>query len=135
VGGKWGKKGRRLPKRFLKGDLNPYVLGYFGIALFITVMSTLRVAIGSMSAVLYPRFLIFLPLAVDFPQLIELTGTAPWVTHLSYRLFSMMMTTTVLGLALSYLYKPRAWCTVCPINTLSGIYIMEGKKRKADTKA
>ena len=135
VGGKWGKKGRRIPKSFLKGDLNPYVLGYFGIALFITVMSTLRVAIGSMSAVLYPRFLIFLPLAVDFPQLIELTGTAPWVTHLSYRLFSMMMTTTVLGLALSYLYKPRAWCTVCPINTLSGIYIMEGKKRKADTKA
>nr|WP_242694155.1 hypothetical protein [Proteiniclasticum aestuarii] len=39
------------------------------------------------------------------------------------------MTTTLIGLSLSYLYKPRTWCTICPVNTISDIYIMENRKR------
>lgn len=128
IGEKRGKKGRKIPVSFIKGKVKNYVLGYFGIALFIATMSTFRVARGMMPAVLYPRFLIFIPLNVDFPQLFELSMVAPWVTHLSFRLFSMMMTTTVFGLILAYLYKPRTWCTICPISTISGIYIMNGKK-------
>jgi len=132
LGTKWGRKGKKIPNSFIKGDIKTYVLGYFGIALFITFMSTLRVARGGMSAVLYPKFLLFIPLSGEFPQLFELSTVAPWVTHLSFRLFSMMMTTTVFGLVLSYLYKPRTWCAICPISTLSGIYMMEGKKRKVE---
>lgn len=135
LGTKWGRKGKKIPMSFIKGNVKNYVLAYFGIALFITTMSTLRVARGGMPPLLYPRFLIFIPLNVDFPQLFELTMFAPWVTHLSFRLFSMMMTTTVFGLILSYLYKPRTWCTICPISTLSGIYIMEGKKKNPIAKA
>jgi polyferredoxin len=64
------------------------------------------------------------------PQLIELSAMAPWLTHLSYRFYSMMLTTTLIGLVLSVLYKPRTWCTVCPISTISGQYISQKTKKE-----
>lgn len=38
IGKKRGKKGRKIPLSFIKGNVKNYVLGYFGIALFIATM-------------------------------------------------------------------------------------------------
>lgn len=123
------KKGKVTPMSFIKGNVRNVVLIYFGISLMIALMSTLQVALGNMAPMLIPRFLILLPIPVAFPQLITLSGIPVWITHFAFRMFSMMMTTTIIGLSLSYLYKPRTWCTICPVNTVSDIYIMENRKR------
>lgn len=49
--------------------------------------------------------------------------STPWLTHLSYRFYSMMMTTTLIGLVLAMVYKPRTWCTICPIATVSDVIL------------
>ena len=122
-------KGKVTPMSFIRGNVKNIVLVYFGISLFISVMSTLQVFIGNMAPMLIPRFLIILPINITFPQLITLSGIPVWITHFAFRMFSMMMTTTILGLSLSYIYKPRTWCTICPVNTISDIYIMDKRKR------
>lgn len=127
--GKFKKKStRKIPKFILNGDLKKAVLIYFSISLFFVVMSTLRVSAGKMAPILYPRFMIILPIPIEFPQLFRIETFAPWLTHLSFRLYSMMMTTTIFGLVLGALYRPRTWCSVCPVSTISDMIILDGKK-------
>jgi len=99
------------------------MLAYFGISLFVIIISTIKVASGSMQPMNYLRFLLLFSLGGEIPQFIEFNNIVSWVTHLSYRFYSMMMTTTVLGLILALIYKPRTWCTICPIATVSDVYV------------
>lgn len=121
------KTSRKTPTFFIKGDMKWYMLIYFGVSLFFITMTTINVAKGLRPPMEYLRFLIYIPIPVKFPQVIDFLGFAPWVTHLSYRFYSMMMTTTFLGLLLALFYKPRTWCTICPIATVSDVYIKHTK--------
>ncbi|MFV0465248.1 MAG: hypothetical protein ACK5ML_04175 [Lachnospiraceae bacterium] len=99
------------------------MLTYFGMSLIFIFMSTLGVARGMRLPMDYLRFLILIPLPFEMPQLFEFTSLAPWLTHLSYRIYSMMMTTTALGMILAMVYRPRTWCTICPISTISDVIL------------
>jgi hypothetical protein len=121
--GKYKKHSRKTPKFFIHGGMKWVLLIYFGISLFIIFMSTNGVANGRISSMEYLRFLLVIPIPGSMPQLIDLQGITPWITHLSYRFYSMMMTTTTLGLILAVFYKPRTWCTICPIATVSDLYL------------
>lgn len=122
------KNSCKTPSIFIKGNMKWYMLTYFGISLFVITMSTLGVVAGKIPPMEYLRFLLFIPLPESFPQLIEFSNITPWVTHLAFRFYSMMMTTTTLGLILALTYKPRTWCTICPIATISDAYIKTTKK-------
>lgn len=101
--------------RFLR-NMKKVMLYFFAINIFFATMSTIMVAIGRIEAVDYIRFLIIVPLT-SLPQLITLNAPDVFI-HLGYRVYSIMFTTTVLGLLLGILYLPRTWCMVCPINTI-----------------
>lgn len=118
---------RKTPVFFIKGNMKWIMLTYFGISLFIITMSTFRVSSGMMPPMKMLRFLIFIPISAELPQIMELGNIVPWLTHLSYRFYSMMMTTTVIGLVLAIVYKPRTWCTICPIATVSDAYLKSSK--------
>jgi len=118
---KWSS--HKTPRFFIKGNMKWIMLAYFGISLTIILMSTLGVARGVKLPMEYLRFLIVIPLPFDMPQLFDIMNIAPWLTHLSYRFYSMMMTTTFLGLILAMVYKPRTWCTICPIATVSDVIL------------
>lgn len=119
-------KGRSLsgktgPDWLIRGKAKWVMLGYFSINLFVLTMSTVMVFKGRREALENIRFLLVFQFPWDIPQLLNL-GTMPnWIAHLSFRIYSMMFTTTVLGLILSWIFKPRTWCTICPINTISDI--------------
>lgn len=120
---KW--KGLKTPKIFINGNLKWIMLIYFGVSMFFIIMSTISVAKGIREPMDYLRFLIFIPIPYEMPQIIDYLHQLSWVTHLSYRLYSMMMTTTTLGLILAFVYKPRTWCTVCPVATMSDLIIQK----------
>lgn len=42
-----------------------------------------------------------------------------WVAQYSFGLYSLMLTSAIIGLVVMLLYKPRAWCTFCPMGTLT----------------
>ncbi len=113
----------KTPKFFINGNMKWIMLTYFGTSLFFIIMTTIGVARGMRPSMEYLRFLIVFPIPFSMPQLYPAMETVPWVTHLSYRLYSMMMTTTFLGFLLALIYKPRTWCTICPITTVSDIIL------------
>ncbi|MHB8131804.1 MAG: hypothetical protein ACYDEX_22760 [Mobilitalea sp.] len=99
------------------------ILAYLGFNLTFILMSTLMVGMGVRPAMDYIRILVIFRIPFQMPQLIDHIEVTPWLTHVSYRLYSMMITTTILGLLLALIYKPRTWCTICPIATVSDVLL------------
>lgn len=47
-------------------------------------------------------------------------GLVPaWIAQYSFGFYSMMLTSTILGLIVMLLYKPRTWCSFCPMGTMT----------------
>ena len=47
-------------------------------------------------------------------------GTVPdWVAQFSFGFYSLMLTSTLIGLIVMALYRPRTWCTFCPMGTMT----------------
>lgn len=47
-------------------------------------------------------------------------GIVPsWVAQFSFGFYSLMLTSTLIGLIVMVLYKPRTWCTFCPMGTMT----------------
>ncbi|MFZ5351817.1 MAG: hypothetical protein ACOZCL_03715 [Bacillota bacterium] len=110
--------GLELPKLLRDKSLSKGVVIYFSVNMFFVLMSTIMVTIGNIQPIEQIRFLMAFPLPIQLPQLMDL-NIAPSLIHLGYRIFSMMFTSVTIGLALGILYKPRTWCIICPINTLT----------------
>lgn len=43
----------------------------------------------------------------------------PWVAQFAFGFYSVMLTSTVLGLVTMLAYKPRSWCVYCPMGTMT----------------
>ena len=113
---------RPIPAWLVSEKARQWVVRYFTLNLFFATMSTIMVALGRMAPMLIPRFLILIPIDVILPQLISL-DLPLWLTHLSYRFLSMMMTSTLVGISLAIRYRNRTWCAICPVATLSDQYL------------
>jgi hypothetical protein len=94
------------------------VLLYFGVNLFIATMSTIMVLIGRIEPITEVRFMIALPVFKQFYQLIALKSP-DFIIHFSYRIYSMMFSSLLVGSLLSFVFRPITWCTICPINTIT----------------
>lgn len=44
---------------------------------------------------------------------------ADWVGQFAFGLYSVMLTSTVLGLFTMLLFRPRTWCVYCPMGTMT----------------
>ncbi len=124
------KHSHKTPSYFIKGNLKWIMLIYFSISLTLIILTTIMVAIGKKPPMNHLRFLIVFNIPFKIPQLISIEGFQNWIYHFGYRMYSMMLTTTVLGLILAFIFKPRTWCTICPIATVSDVYIKAKKKIK-----
>ncbi|MEG1994164.1 MAG: 4Fe-4S binding protein, partial [Oscillospiraceae bacterium] len=80
---------------------------------------------------LYSTYLVFAN-AKELKQVVTLLWTfrlpwdfaytanvAPWVAQFSFGFYSVMLTSTVLGIITMLFYKPRTWCVYCPMGTMT----------------
>ncbi len=95
------------------------VLNYFCLNLMFILVSSVMVAAGSMAPIDRIRLFIVFELPFHIPQLLSSPVLPPVLLHLSYRIYSIMTSSLIAGIALALLYRPRTWCAVCPVNTLS----------------
>jgi len=121
-------KAKCAPKWLTNGDAKWFFLIYFSLNLFILFMSTLMVFRGRIEPMEKVRFMIAFQLPWNIPQLLNINSIPNWAVHLSFRVYSMMFTTTVIGIVFGFIYRPRIWCTICPVNTLSDIAIKKHMK-------
>lgn len=61
-------------------------------------------------------------------------GTVPdWVAQFSFGFYSIMLTSTLIGLIVMVLYKPRTWCSFCPMGTMTqGICKLKAKGKEGE---
>ena len=45
--------------------------------------------------------------------------TAEWIAQFSFGFYSLMLTSTIIGLVVMALFKPRTWCSFCPMGTMT----------------
>ncbi len=61
---------------------------------------------------------------------VEVGNVTPWVAQFAFGFYSLMLTSTLLGLITMIIYKPRSWCVYCPMGTMTqGISIIREKIR------
>lgn len=48
-------------------------------------------------------------------------AVAPWMAQFAFGFYSIMLTSTVLGMITMVLFKPRSWCVYCPMGTMTQI--------------
>ena len=47
-------------------------------------------------------------------------GIVPdWIAQFAFGFYSLMLTSTLVGLIVMILFKPRSWCTFCPMGTMT----------------
>lgn len=47
------------------------------------------------------------------------TQVTPWISQFAFGFYSLMLTSTILGVVTMLLYKPRSWCVYCPMGTMT----------------
>ncbi|MGL5245242.1 MAG: 4Fe-4S binding protein [Sarcina sp.] len=59
----------------------------------------------------------------------DLSAITPWISQFAFGFYSMMVTSTLLGIVTGILFKPRSWCTYCPMGTMTqGICLIKNTK-------
>lgn len=46
-------------------------------------------------------------------------GMSEWIAQFAFGFYSLMLTSTLIGLITMLLYKPRSWCVFCPMGTMT----------------
>jgi len=44
---------------------------------------------------------------------------ADWIAQFSFGFYSLMLTSTIIGLVVNALWRPRTWCSFCPMGTMT----------------
>ena len=44
---------------------------------------------------------------------------ADWIAKFAFGFYSLMLTSTIIGLVVMVLFKPRTWCVFCPMGTMT----------------
>lgn len=96
---------------------------FFCANLMFITLSIFMVSQGRMLPIDKIRLFIAFQLPWDMPQLWTLSYYSPVLTHLAFHFYSLMLSSALLGTILAVVFKPRTWCVVCPIKTLSTRYI------------
>lgn len=56
---------------------------------------------------------------------------SPWIAQFAFGFYSLMLTSTLIGLIVMALYKPRSWCVFCPMGTCTQL-ICQAKAGKPE---
>lgn len=114
---------KNAPRIFVTGSLRKFFLVYFIINMLFIITTTVLVGQGIINPMMMVRFMFVLPVS-SISQIISIEAV-PWVTHLAYRLYSMIFTTIIIGIVFAFLYRPRTWCQVCPITSVNNLYLLK----------
>ncbi len=117
----------KRPKWFK--NLKKIFLIYFTINVTIMIMTTIMVALGNIEPMAEVRFFMVSPFIKKLPQYSDFYIN-DWTLHLAYRIYSSVLSTTILGTLLAMLYKPRTWCSMCPVMTIINSANKKPKKVK-----
>ena len=129
LGNKLGLSRKKDIPKFLRSKWFRYgFLIFFFIMFFNMLFSTYLVFEGTRDL----KEVVTLLWTIKLPWNWAYDGTAvtPWVAQFAFGFYSVMFTSTVLGLVTMFLFRPRTWCVYCPMGTMTQIIctVKHGRK-------
>ena len=88
---------------------------FFSIMFALMAYSTYRVFAG---APLKQTLTLFWAFNVPWHWAVS-TIAAPWIMRFSFGLYGIMATSVIIGLVMNVIWKPRSWCVICPMGTIT----------------
>jgi len=127
LGGRCGlSRGKDMPG-FLKSRLFRYGFLIFFLVMFSNMLFVTYLVYsgaGSLKEVVTLLWTIKLPWQWAYNA-----NASPWIAQFAFGFYSVMLTSTLIGLAAMMLYKPRSWCIFCPMGTMTHL-ICKAKSRR-----
>ena len=102
-----------LASKWFRYGFLVFFLSMFGNMLFQTYL----VAAGASSLVESIKLLWLFRVPWDWAYTAGIV--TDWVAKFSFGFYSLMLTSTIIGFAVMALYKPRTWCSFCPMGTMT----------------
>ena len=102
-----------LASKWFRYGFLVFFLTMFGIMVFQTYL----VAAGAQS--LREALKLLWTIRVPWGWTYEAGTVSDWVAQFAFGFYSMMLTSTIIGLFVMALFKPRTWCTFCPMGTMT----------------
>lgn len=120
-------RNRPTPK-WMRAKVFRYGFLTFFMAMFLNMLfQTYLVAAGASG--LKEAIKLFWTFRVPWGWTYTAGTVADWVAQFSFGFYSLMLTSTLIGLIVMSLYKPRTWCAFCPMGTMTqGICKLKAKE-------
>lgn len=117
LGSQAGLSRRHNMPSFLYSRFFRYAFMLFFFAMFGSILWTTWLVAGGSSS-LQSEVLLFW--SIPLPWVWNLSADVPlWTAQFAFGLYSLMLTSEILALAAMLWFRPRAWCTFCPMGTLT----------------
>ena len=123
--GKKCSRNKPLPK-FMKTSYFRYGFLIFFMLMFLNMILTTYLVFAG-SANLAEVVTLLWTFKVDW-SFANATSVAPWVAQYAFGFYSVMMTSTIIGIVTMIFFKPRGFCVYCPMGTMTqGICKLKNK--------
>ena len=114
------------PPKFLRSPWFRYgFLAFFLVMFCLMLVSTWKVFTGApLSQTVTLLWVFRLPWQWAYTDGL----VTPWAAQFAFGFYSVMLTSTVLGILTMAMFKPRSWCVYCPMGTMTQL-ICKAKNR------
>ena len=118
LGGKFRlSRGKTMPRWMVSRGFRYGFLAFFLTMFFVMLWNTALVFAGAED--LKQVVTLFWTFRVPWHWAYHGTLFSPGVAQFAFGFYSVMLTSTLLGLLTMLLFKPRSWCIYCPMGTMT----------------
>jgi hypothetical protein len=116
LGGQFGLSRKKAPPKFLRSNWFRFGFLTFFMTMFgLMIYSTYLVFVGAtLKEVITLLWVFKLPW-----NWVNTSFVHPGVAQFAFGFYSVMLTSTILGLVTMIFFKPRSWCVYCPMGTMT----------------
>ncbi len=114
---KWSRK-KVAPRWFSSKWFRNGFLVFFMFFFIQMIILTVSVAKGvnSLHETIHLLWTFDVPWHWAYPTAVE-----PWVAQFAFGLYGIMLTSLIVGVILTVVYRPRTWCVFCPMGNMTQI--------------
>jgi len=118
LGGRFGLSRKKAPPRFLYSKAFRYGFLIFFLVMFGQMLwSTYLVFAGAQT--LRQAVTLLWSFRLPWHWANPTVGAPLWAAQFAFGFYSVMLTSTLLGVVTMALFKPRSWCVYCPMGTMT----------------
>lgn len=118
LGGRFGFSRKKDPPRFLKSRWFRYGFLTFFLTMFIVMLWNTWLVLSGIRELSKTVTLLW-TFRLPWHWAYHGSAVAPWVAQFAFGFYSVMLTSTILGIFTMVLFKPRSWCVYCPMGTMT----------------